>query len=110
MTTTGHASNWRPLAWLSHMADTEFNGLSPGPHHVMNVVFHAVNTLLLFWFLYSTTGAWGRSGFVAGLFALYPLHVESVAWVSERKDVLSAFFWMATLCAYAAYARRPQRQ
>ena len=105
--TTGHASNWHPLTWISHMVDVELFGLKPGPHHLMNLLFHVINTLLLFMFLQRTTGAMGRSALVAALFALHPLHVESVAWVSERKDVLSTLFFMLTLWAYTLYARDP---
>ena len=104
--TTGHAGNWHPLTWLSHMLDVRLHGLSPGGHHVTNVVLHTANVLLLFAFLAGTTGAAWPSAAVAALFALHPLHVESVAWVSERKDVLSTFFWMLTLLAYWWYARR----
>lgn len=106
--TTGHASNWHPLTWISHMVDVELFGLKPGPHHVMNLLFHVINTLLLFVFLHRTTGALGRSALVAALFALHPLHVESVAWVSERKDVLSTLFFMLTLWTYTWYTRNPE--
>jgi tetratricopeptide (TPR) repeat protein len=105
--TTGHASNWHPLTWISHMVDVELFGLNPGPHHLMNLLFHVLNTLLLFLFLRQTTGATGRSALVAALFALHPLHVESVAWVSERKDVLSTLFFLLTLWAYTLYTRDP---
>jgi Tfp pilus assembly protein PilF len=105
--TTGYASNWHPLTWLSHMLDVQLYGLDPGPHHLTNEFFHIVNTLLLFGLLQRMTGALGRSAFVAGLFAVHPLHVESVAWVAERKDVLSTLFGILTLWAYVAYARRP---
>ena len=105
--TTGHAGNWHPLTWLSHMLDVQFYGLDPGPHHLTNLLFHIANTLLLFGLLHRMTGALGRSAFVAGLFAVHPLHVESVAWVAERKDVLSTLFWMLTLWAYVEYVRRP---
>lgn len=105
--TTGHASNWHPLTWLSHMLDVEVFGVNPGPHHLINLLFHILNTLLLFVLLQRATGATGRSALVAALFALHPLHVESVAWVSERKDVLSTLFFMATLWAYITYTRDP---
>lgn len=105
--TTGQASNWHPLTWISHMMDVELFGLNPGPHHLVNLFFHVINTLLLFMFLQRTTGAMFRSALVAALFALHPLHVESVAWVSERKDVLSTLFFMLTLWAYTLYARDP---
>jgi tetratricopeptide (TPR) repeat protein len=105
--TTGQAANWHPLTWLSHMLDVELYGLDPGPHHLTNLLFHIANTLLLFGLLNRMTRALGRSAFVAGLFAVHPLHVESVAWVAERKDVLSTLFWMLTLWAYVEYVRRP---
>ena len=105
--TTGHASNWHPLTWLSHMLDVELFGLKAGRHHLMNVFFHIVNTLLLFLILHRMTRALWQSAFVATLFALHPLHVESVAWVAERKDVLSTLFWMLTLGAYGYYVKRP---
>src|SRR5208282_1193673 len=105
--TTGAAANWHPLTWLSHMLDVQLYGAAPGPHHLTNLLFHIANTLLLFGLLHRMTGALGRSAFVAGLFALHPLHVESVAWVAERKDVLSTLFWMLTLWAYVEYVRRP---
>ena len=107
--TSTYASNWHPLTWLSHMLDVQLFELDPGPHHLVNVVFHAINTVLLFLLLLRMTGAYWQSVFIAALFALHPLHVESVAWVAERKDVLSAFFWMVTLLLYAWYAKRPGR-
>jgi tetratricopeptide (TPR) repeat protein len=105
--TTQHASNWHPLTWLSHMLDAQIYGSWAGGHHLTNVFFHIANTLLLFLFLIRVTRALWPSALVAALFALHPLHVESVAWVSERKDVLSAFFWIATMWAYAGYATSP---
>ncbi|MGA2063454.1 MAG: tetratricopeptide repeat protein [Thermoguttaceae bacterium] len=128
-------SNWHPLSWLSHMADCQFFHLpdttppaaeddaakpgpaglepqaksyepDPGKHHVVNLAFHLANTLLLFWLLWRMTGATWRSGLVAALFAIHPLHVESVAWVAERKDVLSTFLGLLTLHAYVSYAPR----
>ena len=101
---TGHASNWHPLTWLSHMLDCQLFGLKAGGPHLVSVGFHIANTLLLFLLLRRMTGALWRSALVAALFALHPLHVESVAWASERKDVLSAFFFMLTIWAYARYA------
>jgi tetratricopeptide (TPR) repeat protein len=95
------ASNWHPLTWLSHMADCQLFGLHPWGHHLTNVLLHAINAVLLFVVLRRMTGAVWRSLFVAMLFGLHPLHVESVAWVSERKDVLSTAFWMLVLWAYA---------
>jgi len=105
--TTTHASNWHPLTWLSHMLDVQLFGLKPGWHHLVNVFFHIVNTVLLFLVFNRMTRALWPSAFVAALFALHPLHVESVAWVSERKDVLSTFFWMLTMGAYAFYVEKP---
>jgi len=98
--TTGHASNWHPLTWLSHMTDCELFGLNPGAHHLVNVLFHTANAVLLLLLLFRLTGALWASAFVAALFAWHPLHVESVAWISERKDVLSTFFALLTLLAY----------
>jgi hypothetical protein len=95
------ASNWHPLTWISHMADCQVYGLHPWGHHLTNVLLHALNAFLLFATLRRMTGAPWRSLFVAALFGLHPLHVESVAWVSERKDVLSTTFWMLVLWAYA---------
>jgi hypothetical protein len=107
--TTGTAANWHPLTWLSHMLDVSLFGVSPGPHHLVNLVLHVASTLLLFLLLNRMTTSPWRSGFVAAVFALHPLHVESVAWVAERKDVLSACFWMLTMTAYVDYVRRPSR-
>jgi protein O-mannosyl-transferase len=103
--TTGHASNWHPMTWLSHMLDVSLFGLKPMGHHAMNLLFHAANSMLLLLLLYQMTGAVWRSAFVTALFACHPLHVESVAWVAERKDVLSTFFGLLCLLAYAKYAR-----
>jgi tetratricopeptide (TPR) repeat protein len=99
-----HASNWHPLTWLSHMLDCQLYGLHPAGHHLTNVLLHTANTILLFLVLNRMTRALWRSLFVAALFGWHPLHVESVAWIAERKDVLCGFFWMATLWAYARYA------
>jgi Flp pilus assembly protein TadD len=99
---------WHPLTWLSHMLDVTLFGMNAGPQHLTNLAFHVANTLLLFVVLERMTGAAWRSGFVAAMFALHPLHVESVAWVTERKDVLSTLFWMLTLWAYCRYAERPR--
>lgn len=104
--TTGHASNWHPITWLSHMADCELFGLNPGAHHLVNVLFHTANVVLLLVLLLRLTGELWPAAFVAALFAWHPLHVESVAWISERKDVLSAFFALLTLLAYTRYAQR----
>ena len=105
--TTFHAGNWHPLTWLSHMLDYQLFGLKAGMHHLINLLIHMANSILLFFVFKRMTGAMWRSAFVAALFALHPLHVESVAWISERKDVLSTFFWMLTMWAYARYAERP---
>jgi len=105
--TTNHASNWHPLTWLSHMLDCTLFGLNPAGHHLTNLLLHAANAMLLFLLLLGMTGARWQSLFVAVLFAFHPLHVESVVWISERKDVLSTFFWMLTLLAYAGYVKRP---
>ncbi len=107
---TGAASNWHPWTWLSHMLDCQLYGLYPGGHHSTNLIFHVANTLLLFLWLRQLTGAVWRSAFVAALFAWHPLHVESVAWAAERKDVLSAFFWVLALIAYTHYARESKVQ
>jgi Tfp pilus assembly protein PilF len=105
--TTTHAANWHPLTWLSHMADVQMFGLEAGWHHWMNVLIHALDAVLLFLVLKYMTGAVWRSAVVAALFAVHPLHVESVAWVAERKDVLSTFFWLLTMGMYARYVQRP---
>jgi len=105
-TDIGSTGNWHPLAWLSHMLDVQFFDLNAGRHHLVSLLLHLTNTLLLFLFLRFGTGAYWRSALVAALFAVHPLHVESVAWVSERKDVLSTFFGMLALIVYVWYARR----
>ena len=105
----GYAGNWHPLTWLSHMLDCQLYGLNPAGHHFTNVLFHVANTLLLFVALKRMTGAQWRSAFVAALFAWHPLHVESVAWASERKDVLSTFFWLLAMLAYLKYVKRQSR-
>jgi tetratricopeptide (TPR) repeat protein len=97
---------WHPVTMLSHILDCQLYGLNPAGHHLTNLLLHIANTLLLFLVLKGMTGALWRSAFVAALFALHPLHVESVAWVSERKDVLSTFFWFFTMAAYLRYTRR----
>ena len=106
--TTTHASYWHPLTWLSLMADAELFGLNPQGFHFNNLIIHLAGTLLLFATLNGMTGDPWRSGFVAALFSLHPLRIESVAWVAERKDVLGAFFWMLTLFAYYRYVIRPR--
>jgi tetratricopeptide (TPR) repeat protein len=105
--TAAHLYNWHPLTWLSHMLDCQLYGLDAGKHHMTSLLFHAANTVLLFLVLRRMTGAMWRSAFVAALFALHPLHVESVAWVAERKDVLSTLFWLLTMMAYVRYAEKP---
>ncbi len=105
--TTIHAANWYPLTLLSHLLDVQLFDLQPRGPHLVNIILHAVNTLLIFLLLRGTTGATARSGLVAALFAAHPLHVESVAWISERKDVLFALFWLLAMHAYVRYARRP---
>jgi len=104
---TEYAGFWFPLVWLSFMADYQLFGLNAGGYHLNNLILHIMTTLLLFWLFNRMTGVIWRSAFVAALFALHPLHVESVAWITERKDVLSAFFWMLTLCLYVYYTEKP---
>jgi tetratricopeptide (TPR) repeat protein len=103
-----YAANWHPLTWLSLQLDSSFFGTRPRGFHLTNVLLHSANTALLFWLLRSLTGAVWRSVFVSVLFAFHPLHVESVAWVAERKDVLSTLFWLTTCLAYGWYAARPE--
>ena len=103
---TGHASNWHPVTWLSHMTDCELFGLNAGAHHSVSLLLHAANAALLLLLLFRLTGALWPSAFVAALFAWHPLHVESVAWIAERKDVLSTFFALLALLFYARYAQK----
>jgi tetratricopeptide (TPR) repeat protein len=105
--TTFHATNWHPLTWISHMVDCQLFGMNAGRHLLVNALIHTANTLLLFCFLLRTTRARWPSALVAALFALHPLHVESVAWASERKDTLSTFFGLLSLIAYTRYAETP---
>jgi tetratricopeptide (TPR) repeat protein len=105
--TTGYIGNWHPLTWLSYMVDWQLFGSKPAGYHLTNLIFHIANTLLLLNVLKQMTHRIWPSAFVAALFALHPLHVESVAWISERKDVLSAFFWMLTMWAYLRYVKQP---
>ena len=105
--TTFHAGNWHPLTWISHMADFEAYRLNAGGHHWTSVLIHAANAVLLFLVLLSMTGTLWCSALAAALFALHPLHVESVAWVAERKDVISGFFWILTMGAYVHYVKHP---
>ena len=102
-----HSNNWHPLTWISHQIDATLFGATPAGPHAINVILHALNSALLFLWLANLTGAPIRAAFVALVFALHPLHVESVAWIAERKDVLSGLFAILTLLAYTAYARRP---
>ena len=102
-----HSENWHPLTTITHMLDCQLHGVKPGWHHFTNVLLHSLAVVLLFVALHSMTNALWRCAFVSALFAVHPLHVESVAWIAERKDVLSAFFFMLTLLAYSHYARAP---
>jgi len=106
--TTFAAANWHPLTWLSHAADVQFFELNPGRHHDVNLLLHTLNVVLLFWVLRRATGYVGRSAMVAALFALHPINVESVAWIAERKNVLSMLFFLLALGAYRWYALKPQ--
>jgi Flp pilus assembly protein TadD len=106
--TTVYASNWHPLTWISHALDCQLFGLNPAGHHLTSVLLHVLNALILFLLLARVTGAKGRSLLVAALFALHPINVESVAWIAERKNVLSMFFLLLTVGAYGWYARRPR--
>jgi protein O-mannosyl-transferase len=105
--TTNHSANWHPLTWLSLMLDCQLFGANPGWMHLMNLILHLANTLLLFAVFRKMTGALWQSAFVAAAFAIHPMHVESVAWIAERKDVLSTLFLLLTLAAYVSYVRRP---
>ena len=105
--TTSRAANWHPLTWFSHILDCQFFGLWAGGHHLTSIVLHAITAMLLFLVLWRMTGDLWPSAFVATVFAIHPLRVESVAWVAERKDVLSGVFFMLTLAAYVSYVRRP---
>ena len=106
--TTAYAANWFPATWISHMLDFQFFGLDSGWHHLTNLMIHMASVLLLFALMRRMTGKLWESAFVSFVFALHPLHVESVAWVSERKDVLSAFFWFLTTWLYLDYVDRPK--
>jgi protein O-mannosyl-transferase len=104
--TTGHAANWHPLTWLSHMADVSLFGLNPAGHHATNLALHVANTLLLYFLLRRLTDDPWPSAWAAALFAVHPAHVQSVAWIAERKDLLSTVFWLATTWAYVSWVRR----
>lgn len=106
--TTFHAANWHPLTWLSHAVDVQLFALNPGGHHDSNLLLHLLNVLLLFWIMWRATDKLGRSFMVAALFALHPINVESVAWVAERKNLLSMFFLLLALGAYRWYASNPR--
>lgn len=103
---TFYFSNWHPITWISHMADVSFYGFAPRGHHLTSLLIHAINGILLFFLLYSLTNKTLECAIVAALFAVHPLNVESVAWVAERKNCLSALFWLATLITYVKYVRR----
>src|SRR5208337_4105943 len=104
---TIYAAFWHPLTWLSLMFDNQLHSLNAGGYHLTNLILHIMSTLLLFWLFNRMTGAIWRSAFIAAIFSLHPLRVESVAWIAERKDVLSEFFWMLTLCLYVYYTEKP---
>ena len=106
--TTSHSPYWHPLTWMSHMLDVTLYGMDPGPHHVTSLIIHIASTVLLFLLFQRMTKATGASAFVAAIFAVHPLHVESVAWLAERKDVLSTFFLFVTMWAYVRYVERPE--
>ncbi len=108
--TTGEASNWHPLTWLSHCLDYQLFGDQPAGHHATSVILHAVNAILVFLVLRRLTGAFWLGAFAAAVFAWHPLQVESVAWISERKNVLSTLFWWLTMGCYAAYVTAGQRK
>jgi len=105
--TATSAANWHPLTWLSHMLDVQLFGLNPAGHHIMSLLIHIANVLVLYLLLEAVTGALWPSALVAALFAVHPINVESVAWIAERKNVLSTLFWLLTICAYLRYASRP---
>lgn len=105
--TSSYAANWVPLTWISHMLDRKFFGFDAGRQHLTNLALHMLSTLLLFVLFKRMTGSSAASGFVAFVFALHPLHIESVAWIAERKDVLCALFWLLTMWAYLNYVKRP---
>ncbi|PYX89506.1 MAG: hypothetical protein DMG67_14935, partial [Acidobacteria bacterium] len=104
--TTFDVSNWHPITWLSHMLDCQLFGLNPAGHHFVSILLHALNVALVFWLLLQATGAQWRGLWVAALFAVHPINVESVAWVAERKNVLSTLFGLLTIAAYGWYVRQ----
>jgi hypothetical protein len=99
--THAYAANWHPLTWMSHMLDVQLFGLRPAGHHLVSLLLHILNVVLLFLVLNRMTKSVWRSAFVAALFGVHPIHVESVAWIAERKDVLSTFFWMLSMLSYS---------
>ncbi len=101
--TSFYAANWHPLTWMSHAFDISLFGLSAGGHHAVNVIFHAANSILLFVLVRTLTGRFWESAAVAAIFAVHPAHVESVAWIAERKDVLSTLFWLLSTFFYVRY-------
>ena len=105
--TRAHGGFWIPLTWVSYMIDSQLHGMKPGGYHMTNILFHILNTLLVFTVFRKMTGDLWRCGFIAALFAVHPIHVESVAWVAERKDLLFAFFWLLTMWGYLHYVRQP---
>ncbi|MBF0099851.1 MAG: tetratricopeptide repeat protein [Desulfobacterales bacterium] len=105
--TTIHANFWHPITWIAHMLDCELFGMNPGMHHFTSLVYHILNSVLLLLVLHNMTGEVWKSTFVAILFAIHPLHIESVAWASEKKDVVSTLFWMLTLLTYFWYVKKP---
>ena len=105
----GEKTYWHPVTWLSHMLDCELFGVAAGPHHLVNVLFHIANVVLLFLWLQALTGRRWPSAAVAMLFAWHPLQVDTVAWIAERKNLLSALFWIAALWSYTTYAQRGRR-
>jgi len=106
--TESQSNNWHPLTWIAHMLDVSAFGMDPGAHHAVNLAIHALDAALLFLVLSAMTGARWRSAAVAALFAVHPAHVESVAWISQRKDTLSTLFWILCMGAWLGYTRRPQ--
>jgi len=105
---TTRASNWHPLSWISHMLDCQLYGLNPGMHHASSLIIHTINCLLLFWVLTRITGAVWQSAIVAALFGLHPINVDSVVWIAERKNILSALFCMLTMLTYSYYVKNPR--
>jgi tetratricopeptide (TPR) repeat protein len=105
--TKSYSGNWHPLTWLSHILDCQIFGLNPPGHHLVSLLYHIINALLLFWLLKYMTGSVWASAFAAAVFALHPLQVESVAWAAERKTVLSGLFWLLTIAAYIRYTKKP---